>query len=215
MKFILILFLFSMVCSVFACDEFSSDQREEAHTFVKTCFAKIREYQKSKLRYFSNHLKDLDNMEFEELNAKQINYRRLNELEEEKNAICDQIEETDVYKNSLREPKEQILLWDSRQEGQARLVQAYMSLTDEWTEYKKNPSDVHAYQALHKRMIAIARIFVATDDKRMFVSGTHLFAEETVEPVNYQADQIFFLALYLLDKELKAERALLPASSSK
>lgn len=214
MIFLSILCALSSLYACAAAEYFSPEERDEARAFVGDCFAWLAHDQQRKLQSYNDELDEAEELEQKILYASHINYRKLNKVDEKIAALGKQLEQTELYRRSLERPKEKIAAWDEARESQARTLQAYISLSDEWQQFKKDPSNKQAYEALHVYMQDMARLLVANPSTHMFVAGSHAPPAVSDVLVNYDADRVFFLALYLLDKDLKLERSLAASSSS-
>lgn len=212
---VVIAFLLTLgtVFSIAANEHFSSEQREEAQTFIRTCFERIERIQQDKQKEFKLEAEQAGHYADRLLSAEQIDYKKYHLLETQKEICSNDMLNAETYEKSLNRPKEKIVVWDEARESEARALQAYMVLSDEWQQYKKDPLNERAYQMLHQQMQAMAHMIVRTKGKRVFVGGTHAYPSESDEHVNYDVDRVFFLTLYLLEKELHAGQCASASSS--
>lgn len=213
---VLLFILFSISFSLFPAaisDGLSLEQREEARLFISTCFKELEQIQQKKRRKLKDKIEQAEQISEQILSADQINYRMYRDLEDRIEDYDEMLYTEELYELSLARPQAKLVVWSEAREVEARALQAYISLTDEWLEYKKNPSNIKAYEELHKRLILLAQVIVDTKGERAFVAGTHALSNKSDKDVNYDVDRVFFLTLYLLDKELVAEKALMSSSS--
>lgn len=191
---------------------FNPEERELAKDFIFSCLDGLEQMQQEKREKIESEIERVDGMIEDILSAPQIDYRKYNVYEYKKELFLKELEKQKSYEESIARPKAKIVNWDELRESEAQALYAYIILSDEWNEYKKNPSNVKVYAHLHRRMLAMARILVSSKGHRVFTAGSHAYPEESDEGVNYDLDRVFLLTLYLLNQDLHAEKA---ASSTK
>lgn len=192
--------------SVDGCEGFSCDQRDEAQVFISTCFDRLELIQQGKTRILRDNMRRADEIIDYITSRDQINYQMFNTYDAQREAYEEDLHVQRAYATSLLRSKESIATWEGDCELQARALQAYMSISDEWELYKKDPLNIEVYEQLHKRMLSMARMLVRAEHGSEFVSGTHARSSDPDKLVNYDVDRVFFLAMYLLNKELQAEK---------
>lgn len=206
MVVIAFLFLLSSFFSHCASSGFSSEQREKAREFICNCFDQLEAAQLEKGRKLRREIKRTDDIITEILDSNQIDYRRYAVYEVQQEVFEQQLREQERYRQSLVRPKEKIALWEDVREAEARALCAYMLLTDEWQQYKADPLNIQVYELLHKRMESMAKMVTRRKGHRMFVAGTHADPSQSDARVDYEVDKVFFLTLFLLNKEIYADR---------
>lgn len=185
---------------------FSSAQRIEAQQFIDNCFEELEKDKMKKERSLAQHMEDVESVMDTLLNAEQIDFRRYRVLDERLQKLIEEKNETRSYRESLLRPKLRVSRWSDVREENARILHAYMTISDEWAYYKKNQSCPVAYERLHERMVSLAKLLIGIDDARTFVSGTHARPGESDAEVAYDVDRVFMLTLFLLNKDLVAEK---------
>jgi hypothetical protein len=185
---------------------FSSAQRVEAQEFINDCFEELEKDKINKEWSLSQHMEDVESVIDTLLNAEQIDFRRYRILDARLQKLVEEKNETRAYRESLLRPKLRVSRWSDVREENARILHAYITISDEWEYYKKNPSCPVAYERLHERMVSLAQLLIGVKDARNFVSGTHARPTESDADVAYDVDRIFMLTLYLLNKDFIAEK---------
>lgn len=206
MVVIAFLFLFSFLFSHGASSGFSSEQREKAREFIRNCFEQLEAAQLEKGRKLRREIRRTDEIISKILDSNQIDYRKYNVYEAQQGIFEQQLRDQEQYTQSLARPKERIAIWEDLQEDEARALCAYMLLTDEWQQYKADPLNIQVYELLHKRMESMAKMVTRKKGDRMFVAGTHAYPSQSDARVDYDVDKVFFLTLFLLNKEMYADR---------
>ncbi len=161
---VVIAFLLSLgtVFSVAANEHFSSEQREEAQAFIRTCFERIERIQQTKQQEFNLEAEragyDADRL----LSAEQIDYQKYHVLETQKEICLNDMLNAETYEKSLSRPKEEIVEWNEARESEAKALKAYMATSEVWQQYKQAPLNKITYQMLHQQMEAMAHMIVHT-----------------------------------------------------
>lgn len=205
----MVIVLIISVCTFFsisASDDLLSGRRDEARNFIRTCFEQLEQLEQKKQKKLKAEIERTVKIITRVLNARQIDFKKFNLYESQKKTFEADLYAHEIYEKSLMRPKEKVAVWDEAREAEAHALYAYMVLSDEWQQYKNDPLNLKAYEQLHIRMTEMAKIIVPKKGERIFVSGTHAYPSQPDDAVNYDVDRVFFLTLYLLNKELHAER---------
>lgn len=187
-------------------DSFTAEQRMEAKDFISNCFDRIRAHvadQVDEARLF----KDWTDEEIELVLADphQINFRKYNELSEYASQLQKSQEDAVTYAKSTARPELTISTWHEDHEQSAHALCAFMKLTDAYKVYIEDNSNEKAYAILHDQMLEMAGTLIdrSASSHRCFVNGQHAPSGEDDSEVNYEVDRVFFLAAYLIHKELQ------------
>ncbi|MEX0849009.1 MAG: hypothetical protein WD055_02175 [Candidatus Dependentiae bacterium] len=201
--FLLIIFWSSLFYAADTDGVFSDQQREEAQQFINESFSVL----KQRLEKSAHHILAEEHFVESKANealkqAESIDYNALSTLDKKRIDAQNALYEAKKYENSLKQPQKEMQHWDKEHEKSAHALKAFMQLTDAWVLYEADPTDMKVYAMLHKY---IQKMAVNLTDKpkvsQSFVGGG--YDKDDKKNNYYDVDRIFFLTLYLLDKDLQ------------
>ncbi len=185
---------------------FNQEQREQAKQFIDTCFKKVKKHASRQI-YHLKVEKDLTNEEADIVlhDHSQIDYVKLDKLDQYCVHVTNRCKKAKEYLESIIRPQKEIEHWDENHEKSAYALYAFMQLTEEFKGYKADASNQKAYAMLHAHMLDMAGTLVDRYKAtyRCFSSGTHARLDEGDAAIDYDVDRVFFLAMYLMDQDLK------------
>lgn len=186
-------------------DMFSLEQRTEAKQFIEHCFCRIDHYLAKGIKELAEDAKELDGEITSMIKQEHIDFKRFNDLDELHELVEKEKKKSITYQDSIQRPFDSILEWHEEHEKKAYALRSFMHMTAEWKAYRTDPKNKDVYGLLHKYMADMAETLVTYHQQagvRSFVAGRHARVEDDDNEVNYDIDRVFFLTMYLLNKEL-------------
>ncbi len=187
-------------------DTFNQEQREQAKQFIDICFKQVKRHASRQIDYWNTEA-ELINEEAGIVlhNQTQIDYVKLSQLDQYRGHAMDQCKKAQEYLKSVIRPQKKIEDWNEGHEKSAYALYSFMQITQEFKEYKAGPSNQKKYAILHAYMLDMAGTLADRykSSYLCFSSGTHARSHEDDVAIDYDVDRVLFLALYLMDHEMK------------
>jgi hypothetical protein len=200
--FLLIIFWSSLFYAADTDGAFSDQQREEAQQFINESFSVLRQRLERNMHHIASEgsrVESKANGQLKQIDT--IDYTVLSALDKQRTDIQNALYKVQKYKDSLTQPQKEIQHWSEKHEKDAYALKAFMQLTDAWVLYEADPTDMKVYAMLHEYMQKMAATLIDGSKKTQpFVGGAH---DKDDKKNNYDVDRVFFLTLYLLDKDLQ------------
>ncbi len=187
-------------------DMFNQEQREQAKQFIDICFKQVKKDVSRQIDYLETEA-ELTNEEASIVlhNQDQIDYVKLSQLDQYGDHIKKKLKKQREYSKSILRPQKEIEQWNEGHEQSAYALYSFMQITQEFKEYKADPSSQKKYAILHAYMLDMAGTLADRykSSYLCFSSGTHARSHEDDVAIDYDVDRVLFLALYLMDHEMK------------